>query len=156
MAAQSAGARTSKPRSRQNAAAGVFAHMGTALVLLRTLRSKSQAKVARDAGIGKSQLSKYERGRELPKLESLSRLLLALEATHLEFAYTLALVQQRAERAASPTTLGVDVEAVSLLLAGRWLGLAPGPLDHAMRKVMEDLLTLHRQMIETLLFGVHA
>lgn len=148
MAAHSAEAGT---RSTRHAGEVVFAHFGTALALLRNLRGRSQARVARDAGIGKSQLSKYEGGRELPKLESLAKILLALEATHLEFAYTLALVQQRAERVASRTP-SADVEAAPLLLAGR--GLAPAPLDDAMRQLVEALSTLHRRILEIFLFGV--
>ena len=151
MAAHTADARTSKPRSTRRAGVVVFAHFGIALALLRDLRGRSQAEVARAAGIGKSQLSKYEGGRELPKLESLARILLALEATHLEFAYTLALVQQRAERVASRTP-SADDEAASLLLAG--CGLAPAPLDGAMHQLVEDLSMLYRRILETILFGV--
>ncbi len=53
----------------------MFDHLGKALSLLRSLRGMSQGRVARSAGLGKSQLSKYESGRELPKLDSLARIL---------------------------------------------------------------------------------
>ena len=49
---------------------GMFANLGMTLSLLREIRGKSQSRVAREARIGKSQLSKYENGRELPKLDS--------------------------------------------------------------------------------------
>ena len=57
----------------------MFANLGRTLSLLQELRGKSQARVAREAGIGKSQLSKYENGKELPKLDSLEKVLNALE-----------------------------------------------------------------------------
>src|SRR5436309_15524773 len=74
----------------------MFSNLGRTLGLLRELRGKSQALVAREAGIGKSQLSKYENGKELPKLDSLEKVLKALEVGQFEFFYTLHLVDQRA------------------------------------------------------------
>ena len=74
----------------------MFVHLGRTLSLLRELRGKSQARVAREAGIGKSQLSKYENGKELPKLDSLEKVLIALEVGYFEFFYTLHLVDRRA------------------------------------------------------------
>src|SRR5690349_23428871 len=75
---------------------GMFVNLGRTLSLLRELRGKSQARVAREAGIGKSQLSKYENGKELPKLDSLEKVLRTLEVGHFEFFYTLYLVDRRA------------------------------------------------------------
>jgi transcriptional regulator with XRE-family HTH domain len=79
-----------------------FANLGKTLFLLRNLRGKSQAEVARSAGVGKSQLSKYENGKELPRLDSLERVLAALDIGYLEFFQTLALIDGRAQ------TLGQD------------------------------------------------
>src|SRR3954462_9526366 len=75
---------------------GMFANLGRSLSLLRELRGKTQARVAREAGIGKSQLSKYENGKELPKLDSLEKGLNALQVGYFEFYYTLHLVDRRA------------------------------------------------------------
>ena len=75
---------------------GMFSNLGRTLSLLRELRGKSQARVAREAGIGKSQLSKYENGKELPKLDSLEKVLGALKVGYFEFFYTLYLVDRRA------------------------------------------------------------
>ncbi len=77
-------------------AMAMFANLGRTLSLLRELRGKSQARVAREAGIGKSQLSKYENGKELPKLDSLEKVLIALKVGYFEFFYTLYLVDRRA------------------------------------------------------------
>ena len=74
----------------------MFARLGPALVLLRELRGKSQARVGREAGIGKSQLSQYETGGELPKLDSLERVLTALGVGHLALFSMLDLVDLRA------------------------------------------------------------
>jgi transcriptional regulator with XRE-family HTH domain len=74
----------------------MFVNLGRTLSLLRELRGKSQARVAREAGIGKSQLSKYENGKELPKLDSLEKVLNALKVGYFEFFYTLYLVDRRA------------------------------------------------------------
>ena len=70
----------------------MFQNLGNTLALLRNLRRKSQAQIARDAGIGRSQLSKYENGTELPGLDSLSSILGALDMSIHEFLFSLALV----------------------------------------------------------------
>lgn len=64
---------------------GMFANVGKALIRLRERTGLSQAAVARRAGCGKSQLSKYENGKELPKLDSLERVLTALGASYISF-----------------------------------------------------------------------
>ena len=73
---------------------GMFANLGPALLRLRKLRGKSQAEVAQDALTGKSQLSKYETGKELPKLDSLERVLAVLDVGHVEFFYSLFLLDR--------------------------------------------------------------
>src|SRR5947208_15554846 len=75
---------------------GMFVNLGRTLSLLRELRGKSQARVAREAGIGKSQLSKDQNGKELPKLDSLEKVLNALKVGYYEFFYTLHVVDRRA------------------------------------------------------------
>jgi transcriptional regulator with XRE-family HTH domain len=74
----------------------VFQNLGKALALVRELRGKTQAQVARAAGVGKSQLSKYENGKELPKLDSLEKLLDALGVSAFDFFYTVTVVNERA------------------------------------------------------------
>jgi transcriptional regulator with XRE-family HTH domain len=88
-----------------------FGNLGKAIFLLRELRGKSQAEVARSAGIGKSQLSKYENGKELPRLDSLEKVLVALGTGYLEFFETLALVDRRVR------TLGEEQTTKEPLLA---------------------------------------
>ncbi|HYL05407.1 MAG TPA: helix-turn-helix transcriptional regulator [Thermoanaerobaculia bacterium] len=93
---------------------GMFANLGRTLSLLRELRGKSQSRVAREARIGKSQLSKYENGKELPKLDSLEKILRVLKVDMFEFFYTLYLVDGRAAalaRAAAVAAAGGDLPA---------------------------------------------
>ena len=85
------------------AAHGMFSDLGSALRLLRESAGPAQAALARRAGPGKSQLSKYENGRELPKLESLERLLEVLDAEPATLFYTAHLLKHRAE--ISPASL---------------------------------------------------
>jgi len=81
----------------------MFAEFGRALRALRESAGLSQAALARKAGIGKSQESKYESGKELPKLETLGKVLEALGTDPLTFFYTAHLLQHRAE--ISPSAL---------------------------------------------------
>ena len=76
---------------------GMFSELGRTLRVLRESKGLSQSGLARTAGMGKSQVSKYESGKELPKLESLARLLQALDAEPLMLFYTAHLLKHRAE-----------------------------------------------------------
>ncbi len=134
---------------------GMFANLGRTLGLLRELRGKSQARVAREAGIGKSQLSKYENGKELPKLDSLEKVLRALEVGHFEFFYTLYLVDQRAADLAG--TLRENVPSRERLhlppLLTQGSPLLAESTDQAFKQVFVDLLSLYRRMFEQIVFG---
>src|SRR3954466_14712947 len=93
----------------------MFDNVGRTLSLLRELRGQRQARVPREAGIGKSQLSKYENGKELPKLDSLEKVLIALKVSYFEFFYTLHLVDRRASELESAGN-GDGAEATPLPL----------------------------------------
>lgn len=67
----------------------LFRNLGLAIKILRELAGFSQAILAEKAGIGKSQLSKYESGKEYPRLDSLEKLLNELAATHFFFFYVV-------------------------------------------------------------------
>lgn len=139
---------------------GMFKNLGRTLSLLRELRGKSQARVAREAGIGKSQLSKYENGKELPKLDSLEKVLNALRVGYFEFFYTLYLVDRQAAdlwgedggaSASSPARGGPaaegDGEAFSLPPLNGNTVLSEGT-DQAFSQVFSDLLILYRRIFE--------
>lgn len=105
----------------------MFVNLGPALRRARELRGTSQAEVARQAGIGKSQLSKYEQGKELPKLESLDRVLVALGFGSLDFFYALHLMDHEADRPAQADR-SEDVAA-------------------AFKRLMSHLVDLHQQVV---------
>ncbi len=130
---------------------GMFANLGRTLSLLRELRGKSQARVAREAGIGKSQLSKYENGKELPKLDSLEKVLNALKVGYFEFFYTLYLVDRRAadlEPVAdgAPARVAEQPMYMPPLIKGE--SLLAESTDQAFRQVFTDLLLLYRRVFE--------
>ena len=125
----------------------MFQNLGRTLGLLRELRGKSQARVAREAGIGKSQLSKYENGRELPKFDSLEKVLGALDVGQFEFFYTLHLVDRRAADLAR----GASGEP-AVLPAPDGHPLLSESTDQAFNRVFTDLLVLYRRMFEQLVF----
>lgn len=137
---------------------GMFVNLGRTLSLLRELRGKSQAWVAREAGIGKSQLSKYENGKELPKLDSLEKVLNVLEVGHFEFFYTLYLVDRRAADLARGTGTAAGPAAGGELLLDDEPAYVPPlfkghPLlsestDQAFTRVFADLLVLYRRVFE--------
>ena len=76
----------------------MFENVGYTLTFLRELSELSQKELADRAAIGKGQLSKYENGRELPKLDSLEKILKVLGADFELFAATLATVDHYAAR----------------------------------------------------------
>lgn len=134
---------------------GMFGNLGKTLSLLRELRGKSQARVAREAGIGKSQLSKYENGKELPKLDSLEKVLKALGVGHFEFFYTLYMVDRRAEDLARADAGGAaagELIAEQLYIPPFLKGTAllSQPMDQAFSQVFTDLFLLYRSMFEQL------
>jgi transcriptional regulator with XRE-family HTH domain len=128
----------------------MFANLGRTLSLLRELRGKSQAQVAREAGIGKSQLSKYENGRELPKLDSLEKVLRALEVGQFEFFYTMHLVDGRAAGLRRQRGEAGDEPLVLPSIDGH--PLLSESTDQAFNKVFTDLLILYRRVFEQLVF----
>ena len=136
----------------------MFVNLGRTLSLLRELRGKSQARVAREAGIGKSQLSKYENGKELPKLDSLEKVLNALKVGYFEFFYTLYLVDRRAADLAR-TGAEDEIPAAAEAEEPREEPLYMPPLrngntlladttDQAFSQVFTDLLLLYRRVFE--------
>lgn len=76
---------------------GPFTELGRALRALRESAGLSQADLARKARMGKSQISKYENGKELPKLDSLAKILEVLGAEPLTLFYTAHLLKHRSE-----------------------------------------------------------
>ena len=93
---------------------------------------------------------KYESGRDLPRLETLEKLLRVLGVGFLEFACTLALVENRAKRLETAGTAG-GLDERAWLLVGR--GLVSPPMDELFGRVVTDLLKLHHSLFEQILLG---
>lgn len=134
----------------------MFANIPLTLSILREVRRKSQAGLARDAGIGKSQLSKYETGKELPKFDSLEKVLNALQVSYPEFFYALRLVDRLCSEMAEGKGRGAGESGKPLALPALMEG--PSVLGEntrqAFTQVFSDLLHLHHRMIEqTVLSG---
>lgn len=70
-------------------------NFGKALALLREIRGLRQAQLARAAGQGKSQVSKYENGKELPKIPTLVKMLESMGYTYSDFFATLYLIDEQ-------------------------------------------------------------
>jgi transcriptional regulator with XRE-family HTH domain len=115
--------------------AKVFTRLGPTLTLIRELRGKSQSRVAREAKIGKSQLSKYERGKEMPKLESLEKVLSALEVGYLDLFYALEVIDRRAADLAQK-------DWRSPLPSNFRTTLFPNEVNEAFNNLMTDVLNL--------------
>ena len=69
-------------------------HLGPALRYLRERRGLKQVQVAARSGCSKAQVSAYERGRRLPWLTTLARLLDGLEASPRDFVRAVEHVKQ--------------------------------------------------------------
>ena len=115
----------------------MFKHVGLALRVLRELKGISQAKLARQAGVGKSQLSKYESGKDLPKFDSLGKVLSALGTEPLALFY-LDHVLARIEAE----------ESCEELLLGTKFGPALFDPEQGFKRILGDVLLLYKAQIE--------
>lgn len=119
-------------------AAIYFRQLGTALQVFRGRAGLSAAKLAKTARVGKSQMSKYENGKELPKMETLARLLDALHVEPLWFFYLM----HQLGREQPVESLNVD-----LFLIREGMGSAvPRDAAEGFLRVLSDLLALHAVM----------
>jgi len=119
----------------------VFQNIGRALALLRELKHLSQAALARRAGVGKSQLSKYEGGKEFPKFESLEKILHALEVSAHQFFYVFYLVES-SSAVLEKGSAGWPVDAILRPL------LLTEATDKAIFQILADVVSLSRSLFE--------
>jgi transcriptional regulator with XRE-family HTH domain len=127
----------------------LFQNLGNTLLLVRNLRRKSQAQVAHDARIGKNQLSKYEHGKELPRLDVLNRLLTALDVSIHGFFYTLALVDERASLLSSSDA---STQRSLLVVPKKGGSLLLPETEEAFAKLQSLVLDLYRYIYTELVF----
>ena len=119
----------------------MFQNLGRAIAHLRELKGLSQAAVARRAGIGKSQLSKYEGGRELPKLDSLEKVLRALEVSAHQFFYAFYLFDS-AEAMLAKGSAGWPADSLLRPM------LLTEATDQALFQILSDVVALSRCVFE--------
>ncbi|MFL6201649.1 MAG: helix-turn-helix domain-containing protein [Thermoanaerobaculia bacterium] len=122
----------------------MFGNLGRTLALLREMRGYSQLALSREARIGKSQLSKYENGRELPKLETLEKVLAVLDVQPISFFYTVAMLDSLVDRLEQPAP---ELPAIPLPIALPLTLLQPN-LDELFSVTVEQFLRLYRLQIE--------
>ncbi|HEX2252265.1 MAG TPA: helix-turn-helix transcriptional regulator [Thermoanaerobaculia bacterium] len=115
----------------------MFEHLGDALALLRRLRRMSQTDLARAAQVGRSQLSRYENGLQLPHLGQLERLLESLNATMADLAAVLAFLRRLESGEARE---GLDSQDLLALMGSE--GLIPTPVQDALAEVTAQHLRL--------------
>jgi transcriptional regulator with XRE-family HTH domain len=124
---------------------GMFRNLGSTLRVLRDLRRLSQTELARAARIGKSQLSKYENGRELPKLDSIERILGVLGVRPSDLFFLLDVIEGYAVPSKNATE---PAEAAAPSRTAPLLSLFSDRMDHAFDQLARDLLALQRVVLE--------
>jgi transcriptional regulator with XRE-family HTH domain len=117
-----------------------FSQLGPALRLSRDRAKISAAAVAQRAGIGKSQLSKYETGRELPKIDTLARILDVLGVEPLWLFYVMHLLSR--ENRSEPLRIELA------LLGGCTAASVSQSEADAFKRVLDSLLDLHVLVVE--------
>lgn len=117
----------------------MFDQLGRALRILREQAGLSQTHVAREAGMGKSRLSAYENGKELPKLDSLARLLRVLEVRPLWLFYLVELLDRSKARESLPPAALLQAGAAPFLEEGE---------EAAFRSLFDQLLGFYGRSIE--------
>jgi transcriptional regulator with XRE-family HTH domain len=115
----------------------MFRNLGPALRLMREERGLSQSALARAAGIGKSQLSKYESGRERPKLDSLEKLLTVLSIRVADFFAVVSLIDRELAR--------IDGSAADPPVPVS--GLLPEIVQQALVQIHQDLSSLQSALV---------
>ncbi|HWM90979.1 MAG TPA: helix-turn-helix transcriptional regulator [Thermoanaerobaculia bacterium] len=122
-----------------------FAELGPALRLFRERAKLSASAVAQRAGIGKSQLSKYETGRELPKIDTLAKVLDVLAIEPLWLFYVMHLLS----RGQLSDSLRVEL----LLLRGGAGFSVSGSEAQAFQRLLASVLDLHAEIVEERIRG---
>jgi transcriptional regulator with XRE-family HTH domain len=118
----------------------MFRNLGPALRLMREERGLSQSALAKAAGIGKSQLSKYESGRERPKLDSLEKLLTVLAIRVADFFAVVSLIDRELARIDGPPSPAAgEPVAVS--------GFLPEIVQKALVQIHQDLSNLQSALV---------
>jgi transcriptional regulator with XRE-family HTH domain len=114
-----------------------FRNLGKALVILRELRHMSQRRLARSTHGSTSQLSKYETGKALPKLETIERFLDALDITSLDLFYMMAHIDGWERR--------IDEKQGVWVLPGS--GILTTRVSRSLREIVENLFAIQSEFV---------
>ena len=125
----------------------MFRNLGQSLRLCREFRGLGQKEVAKRARVGKSQLSKYERGTELPRLDTLERVLNSLNVGCLEFFYTLQAIDHGEHSKGSDSWI--------LMLGSTGSSILDSSTQKAFQLVMGDLLKLYGNVLANVVRGLY-
>ncbi len=132
----------------------IFQGLGRALRWLRDRQAKRQYQVADAAGITKAMLSAYETGKQKPSLETLEKILAALDGDLNDLHNALQIVNERPEAIRRP----------GAPLRGPWAGVfrreaedgGEGMVDlHRMLGVQHPLPPQEEQALSEMLEGFH-
>lgn len=135
------GARRRNPRPTPDSAStlGFFSELGLGIRLFREKAKLTNAALAAASGIGKSQLSKYETGREFPKLDTLAKILDVLGVSPLWFFYMMHQLHREPVTGLQPLDLFAVASAASPLSAQE---------TSAFSRIFQDLFDLHAAVLE--------
>ena len=136
----------------------IFLGLGRALRWIRDRQGKRQYQVADAAGITKAMLSAYETGKQKPSLDTLEKILLALESDLFDLHNALQIVNERPE--AMQRGLGArDSSRAFRREVGapseRALHEAPGVDVYGVLGVERQLHPLEEQALGEMLEGFH-
>jgi transcriptional regulator with XRE-family HTH domain len=126
----------------------MFQNLGPALGILRELRGFSQLELARRTDVSKGQISRYESGKDLPKLDTLERLLRVLEYRP-DALFALAALLDRLPDALDAES-GAPLKSLAIIPSMRSV---PG-LDQAFESALTSLFVLQRAVFEVIFNGV--
>jgi transcriptional regulator with XRE-family HTH domain len=136
----------------------IFQGLGRALRWIRDRQGKRQYQVADTAGITKAMLSAYETGKQKPSLETLEKILLALDSDLLDLHNALQIVNERPEtvrRGPTPREASWQTRRDTPGLNDRRSGEAQGLDVYSVLGVDRQLHPLEEAALSEMLEGFH-
>lgn len=132
----------------------IFEGLGKALRWLRDRQNKRQYQIADAAGITKAMLSAYETGKQKPSLETLEKILVALECELNDLHNALQIINDRPEGVRRSGTVREDwlpyrLESLEEADVYRVLGISrqlPQLEEQALREMMEGFHKMVRYL----------
>jgi transcriptional regulator with XRE-family HTH domain len=135
----------------------IFHGLGRALRWLRDRQGKRQYQVADAAGITKAMLSAYETGKQKPSLDTLEKILVALECDLNDLHNALQIVNERPEaiRRSGGQREGVWPGARRDMLDSRDTGEGASPNVYNILGISRPLPAVEEQALSEMLQGFH-